>query len=99
MTYDRNPSGKFIGRSEVLSAWLPTMLGWVHYGNGLVSMLEIACRYCVEQAAAEYEHQAKYLREYTEEREMWLAPTRRAELMRQRREVLFEAIEKLKAIT
>ena len=82
----------------MLYAWLPTMLKWISR-EPLETMLSYAARYCVEQAAAECHTQARYLEEnQADDHKMWLAPIERVDLWRRRREVMFEAIEKLKEI-
>ncbi len=94
---NRDPHGHFMGRDSALFHWLPLMLGWTH-GDQLATMLERAAHWCTKQAAAEMILNGEYIQKNPDERTWWMRPLQRMEAWRLRREVLFEAIEKLKAI-
>jgi hypothetical protein len=80
----------------MLLAWLPKMLSW-SYGNALEEMLKIAARYCALKIAEECERQAGYLRK-NDEPELWLRPIQRTAGWAQRRQILLEAVDKLREI-
>jgi hypothetical protein len=93
----RDQYGKFISREAMLGAWLPRFLNWSFY-DPLVAMLECACKWCVIKSSEELKLNAEYLRKNSSERHMWLGPVDRVKQWKQRREILFEAIEKLKVV-
>lgn len=99
MSIDRSPGGRFIGRGEVLSNWLPLMLGWSYCGRGLEEMLRIAQRWCTIQAAEQLRLNSSYIVENDAEAKPWsLWGVREMEKWRLRREVLIDASSKLSAI-
>ncbi len=93
----RTPDGKWMGRHEALYHWLPVMLRW-SYGQPLERMLERAAYYCSLQTARELRNCGDFIANNPDERKLWLRPCEFAQQWAARREILFEAIEKLKAI-
>lgn len=95
----RRPDGRFAGGWEMLSAWLPYLLNDRRWQAARVTeeTLEIVSDYCLKRASACYELAAKHVTKADNLR--WAASlSSQASAWITKREVLIEAIAKMKAL-
>ena len=98
----RSPSGAFISRDAVVSAWLPLMLSWI-WNDPLTAALHAMQRFCINKFAEQYrilhssldwegstglDTTGHFQREKHADAQKWL----------KRRDILQKAIEELKAL-
>jgi phage/plasmid-associated DNA primase len=95
----RGPDGKWVTRSELLSAWLPTLLDWA-IGNAIVTMLKGSSKWCELRAAKEYKRAASALETWVDSNSQGYAEVRASEAARwfARKAILLRAKAEIEAI-
>jgi len=93
------PDGKFVGRGQMLGAWLPKLLDWC-WGMELEEMLKAGMRFCELQAAERLQQNANGIRgeKAGEEGGNLLWSVGPAQSWVQRRAVLLRALKELREV-
>lgn len=93
----RDPEGRFIARSTMLSAWMPTLCLWA-WGGVVEEALKALARFCEHKAGHEFANLGRGLTEDGFEvgvlnAESFLRPANR---WLKRRDVLLRAVEEIR---
>jgi hypothetical protein len=94
----RDPSGHFIGRSQMLSAWGVTLLDWICINDELICLLMVGLRFCERQYAESLQMAAREVLCVDHEEPLPAWEMRRAARWERRRDVLIEALKKLREV-
>jgi hypothetical protein len=94
----RDPAGHFIGRDQMFGAWGVTFLDWIYGDAEMIALLTVGLRFCERKYAEDLQMGARVALGMDHEEPLPAWAMRSAERWQRRRDVLIEALRKMRGV-